>query len=150
MQRRRTRKGEALARLAARAKRRRRCAGAQTQTDTFIAGTHALCLLRNSGRRDCWPASYRPNGSRRQAEHMTSASAQTEKNSVRAYVFRFCPRHRTLLDEVGTSQLCQQATSSATRAREIDARPVNSGQFRRYSAVSATRGEEIHHIMLLD
>jgi hypothetical protein len=29
---------------------------------------------------------------------------QTEKNSLRAYVFRFAPRTRTLLDVVGMSQ----------------------------------------------
>jgi hypothetical protein len=35
---------------------------------------------------------------------------QTEKNSVRAYVFRFAPRTRTLLDAAGMSETCQQET----------------------------------------
>jgi len=33
-----------------------------------------------------------------------TALGQTRKNSVRAYVFRFAPQTRTLLDTFGTSQ----------------------------------------------
>src|SRR5882672_262421 len=36
-----------------------------------------------------------------------SEMGQTEKNSVRAYVFRFSPRTRTLLNAVGNSHSCQ-------------------------------------------
>ena len=39
-----------------------------------------------------------------------SQMGQTEKNSVRAYVFRFAPQTRTLLDAVGMSQTCHLQT----------------------------------------
>jgi hypothetical protein len=44
-----------------------------------------------------------------------SGRGQTEKNSVRAYVFRFALQTRTLLDAVGMSQRCQTTTSRTER-----------------------------------
>jgi hypothetical protein len=40
-----------------------------------------------------------------------TALGHTEKNSARAYVFRFALRTRTLFDVVCMSQKCQQPTS---------------------------------------
>jgi hypothetical protein len=39
-----------------------------------------------------------------------SEKGQTEKNSVRAYVFRFAPQTRTSLGAFGMSQRCQELT----------------------------------------
>jgi hypothetical protein len=46
-----------------------------------------------------------------------SALGQTEKNSVRAYVFPLYPQTRTLLDTVGMSQTCQTRKSPVVGQR---------------------------------
>jgi hypothetical protein len=50
---------------------------------------------------------------------LMSAWGQTEKNSVRAYVFRFALQTRTLLDAFGMSQRCQQRKCAATPGQPL-------------------------------
>jgi hypothetical protein len=58
-------------------------------------------------------------------ERPMSVRGQTEKNSVRAYVFRFAPRARTLLDAVGTSHFAK--TRSLQRLGSCSASSVDVG-----------------------
>src|ERR1700688_3348538 len=54
---------------------------------------------------------------------------QTEKNSVRAHVFRFAPRTRTLLDAVSMSQTCQQQKCRSVCWQSVSSRQARNFEF---------------------
>src|ERR1700730_16720107 len=66
------------------------------------------CLVHLIISLDCNVWTKESTGRFRRAFVRLIASSQTEKNSVRAYVFRFTPGLRTLLDCVNMSQTCQR------------------------------------------
>src|SRR6266702_3907169 len=77
-----------------------------------------------------------------------SEMGQTEKNSVRAYVFRFAPRTRTLLDAGGTSYLCHEQTCGAIRSSDQYGRGFRHTQASAAKAAgcSRTRNEQRLHV----
>src|SRR5450631_2007970 len=67
---------------------------------------------------------------------------QTEKNSLRAYVFRFAPQTRTSLDAFGMSQRCQATSSGVETA--LTERPKRKPPLRRLARPPAKLAGALH------